>query len=372
MQPAVPPDARLARRLRALRLEAWVGVKVTQQQIAEALGGDTALSLSLISSWESTRKPVLPPANRLAGYATFFASRRSVESDRARLLSERELSEEERRARDELYTELLGLRFPEEPQVVDDPPVFDARPVTVTGSADTIGGGTWFFPDQRAIVIVTGSLPKRFRERMPFTDPVDPDFVRSYILADLDALLELHGHVRAVNPAAEVRICRSEEMDEDDFTSHLVLLGGVDWNPVNRDISRRLDLPVRQGARPSDEDAGFFSTPDGQTFAPVRDETDGSLVEDVAHFFRGKNPYNARRTVTLCNGMYGRGTYGAVRALTDAKFRDRNEEYVRKSFSDSPAFSILMRVRINPNGAVVTPDWTLAENRLHERPANGE
>jgi hypothetical protein len=56
--------------------------------------------------------------------------------------------------------------------------------------------------------------------------------------------------------------------------------------------------------------------------------------------------------------MYGRGTYGAVRALTDAKFRDRNEEYARKKFPASPTFGILMRVRINPNGAVVTPDWT--------------
>ncbi|MDT4994031.1 MAG: hypothetical protein QOH97_3923 [Actinoplanes sp.] len=368
MQPAVPPDARLATRLRALRLEHWTGVRVTQQQIADALG----LSLSLISSWESTRKPVLPPANRLAGYATFFATRRSVESGPAHVLSERELTEDERVTRDGLYTELLSLRFPEEPQVVDDLPPFDARRLALSGPVDTIGGGTWFFPDQRPIVIVTGSLPKRFRERMPYTDTADPDFVRSYIFADLDALLELHGHIRAVNPAADVRICRSEEMDEDDFTSHLVLIGGVDWNPVNRDITRRLDLPVRQQIRSVDEDSGYFSTVDGQTFAPVLDETNGGLVEDVAHFFRGNNPYNARRTVTLCNGMYGRGTYGAVRALTDAKFRDRNEEYVRKKFPDSPTFGILMRVRINPNGAVVTPDWTLAENRLHERPTIGD
>jgi transcriptional regulator with XRE-family HTH domain len=372
MQPAAPFDARLARRLRALRVGHWVGVKVTQQQIAEALGGGSALSLSLISSWESTRKPVLPPANRLAGYATFFASRRSVESDPARLLSERELSNEERAERNELYAELLSLRFPEEPQVVDDPPVLAARRLTLSAPVETIGGGTWFFPDQRPIVIVPGSLPERISDRMPFTDTHDPDYVRSYILADLDALLELHGHIRAVNPAVDVRVRRSEEMDEDDFTKHLVLIGGVDWNPVNRDITRRLDLPIRQQMRPSDEDSGYFSTVDGKTFEPVLDGSDGSLVEDVAHFFRGRNPYNALRTVTLCNGMYGRGTYGAVRSLTDAKFRDRNEEYVRKAFADSSVFSILMRVRINPNGDAVTPDWTLAEDRLHVRPTIDE
>ena len=327
----------------------------------------------MISSWESIRKPVIPPASRLAALATFFASRRSIESEPARLLSEQDLTEDERVVRHQLHTELLSLRFPEVPQYVDDPAAFAARALPLAGSVEeTIGGGTWFFPDQRPIVMVCGSLPRRFRERMPFTDAKDPDYVRSYSLADLDALLELHGHIRAVNPVAEVRICRSEELDEDDFTSHLVLIGGVDWNPINLDITRRLELPVRQQMRPSDGDPGFFSTADGTVFEPVLDEANGSLLEDVAHFFRGKNPYNARRTVTLCNGMYGRGTYGAVRALTDVKFRDRNESYVREHFRNAQAFSILMRVRINLNGAAVTPDWTRPEDLLHEWSADGE
>ncbi|MEV6848789.1 XRE family transcriptional regulator [Actinoplanes sp. NPDC051411] len=372
MQSATQPDDRLARRLRALRHQHWPGIRVTQQQIAEALGGATPLSLSLISSWESTRRPTIPPASRLVGYATFFASQRSVASDPARLLAENELTEDERVTRDGLHTELLSLRFPEGEHYVDEPRQHSSRPLTLSGPLEgTIGGGTWFFPDQRPIVIVCGSLPTRIRERMPFTNPDDPDYVRSYSFADLDALVELHGHIRAVNPAADVRIRRANELDEDDFTSHLVLLGGVDWNPINRDITRRLVLPVRQQMRPSDEDAGFFSTPEGAAFEPVLDADSGSLLEDVAHFFRGTNPYNGRRTVTLCNGMYGRGTYGAVRALTDAKFRDRNEDYVGKRFGSAPAFSILMRVRVNPNGTVATPDWTKDEDRLHEWPVDG-
>jgi transcriptional regulator with XRE-family HTH domain len=373
MQPAAQPDARLPRRLRALRVQHWPDLKVTQQQIAEALGGDSPLSLSLISSWESTRRPTIPPVSRLAGYATFFATRRSVASEPARLLAESELTEAERVMRDGLHSELLSLRLADGSEHAEEHGLFGARPLPLTGpTGDTIGGGTWFFPDQRPIVVVSGSLTKRFRERMPFTDTKDPDYVRSYSLADLDALLEVHGHIRAVNPVADVRICRSEEMDEDDFTSHLVLIGGVDFNPVNQDITRRLDLPVRQQMRPSDQDPGYFSTVDGAIFEPSLDEANGTLLEDVAHFFRGNNPYNARRTVTLCNGIYGRGTYGAVRSLTDAKFRDRNERYLRDRFQGASAFSILMRVRINPNGAVVTPDWTQATDRLHEWPADGD
>lgn len=363
MQPGEPDSAPLARRLRELRTTHWPGLRITQQQVAEAVGGESGpLSLSLISSWESIRKPVLPPANRLAGYARFFATPRSAESSPARLLSEHELTEDERRAREELHAELFSLRFPDGEPTDHDP----QRHALVGPTRESIGGGTWYFPDQRPIIIVSGSLPKRFRERMPFTDTKDPDYVRSYSLADLDALFEVHGHIRAVNPAADVRIRRSEEMEEDDFTSHLVLIGGVDWNAVNQDITRRLILPVSQQSRPNDEDAGFFSTDEGRTFEPLLDSSNGTLLEDVAHFFRGKNPYNARRTVTLCNGMFGRGTYGAVRALTDAKFRDRNETYIRQTFPNASTFSILMRVRINPNGAVVTPDWTQDDERLHE------
>jgi hypothetical protein len=71
------------------------------------------------------------------------------------------------------------------------------------------------------------------------------------------------------------------------------------------------------------------------------------------------------RYVTICNGMYGSGTYGAVRALTDERFRDRNADYLRETFGNSEAFCILSRVTVE-TGRVLTPDWTLPETRLFE------
>jgi hypothetical protein len=143
----------------------------------------------------------------------------------------------------------------------------------------------------------------------------------------------------------------------DDYTAHLVLLGGVDWNIVSG--LRRTGFAQRLR----------WSRVDARQFKAVL-ATSGSrpvLLEDVAHFFRAPNPFNIKRTLTMCNGMYGRGTLGAVRALTDARFRDRNEEYLRKRFGASDTASILARVRI-VNGKVVTPDWTRADTRLHEWP----
>ena len=81
---------------------------------------------------------------------------------------------------------------------------------------------------------------------------------------------------------------------------------------------------------------------------PRLEESGGRKIlrEDVALFARAVNPFNRKRFVTICNGMYGRGTYGAVRALTDERFRDRNMEYIQARFASSEAFCILTRVTV--------------------------
>ena len=93
---------------------------------------------------------------------------------------------------------------------------------------------------------------------------------------------------------------------------------------------------------------------------PQLEESGGRTIlrEDVALFARAVNPFNRKRIVTICNGMYGRGTYGAVRALTDERFRDRNMEYIQARFPDAEACCILTRVTVE-NGVTLTPDWTL-------------
>ena len=74
----------LAQRLRDLRTQ-WPGIVVTQRQLADALG----VSVPLISSWESTASPALPSEGWLQAYARFFATHRSVEGEKPRLLFHR-------------------------------------------------------------------------------------------------------------------------------------------------------------------------------------------------------------------------------------------------------------------------------------------
>jgi hypothetical protein len=363
------PRFELARRLRALREQRWPDLVVTQKQLAEAFGDDERpLSLSLISSWESVRNPVSPPVHRLNQYSIFFATRRSVAGPRARLLPDRELTPEERGERSRIYDELATLRFP-------DSPTGPVR-LPLASPGDEIGGGPLYFDDQKPVTIVCSRLPEEMRRSMPYTNPLDPDYVRSYTYADIDSLIELFGHVRAVNPTAEVNIRAADSLEEDDYTAHLLLLGGVDWNPVTRDIEQRLRLPVKLGDRPdSDLYGGQFEvvagSDAGKVISPVLHTMGRQVVlrEDVGHVFRGRNPYNQARSLTLFNGMFGRGTYGAVRSLTDARFRDRNERYLHERFGRFDSFSILVRVSTNPGGAALTPDWTIPHTRLHEWPS---
>ncbi|ONI89880.1 hypothetical protein ALI144C_04105 [Actinosynnema sp. ALI-1.44] len=350
------PRQALAARLRSLREQHWPGHGViTQLQLAKALGGRKGLSVSLISSWESTTNPHVPPVNRLEAYATFFATRRSLENEPYRILPASELTDAERTAQAALRDELLHLRMKA-----------TAEPQETASAQEPSLPGFWHFGDNNIVTIVCAQLPDSLRQTA-YADPDSPDYAALYTYADPDALIELYGHIRAANPTTRVHFKPAPELERDDYSSHLVLLGGVDWNFVTRDLLDRVELPVRQVARDGEGDIGGFEVRREDTVDLIAPQLtrDDRLIEDVGHFYRGVNPFNALRTVTICNGMFGKGTYGVVRALTDSRFRDRNGEFLAQRFAGAHAFSVITRVQV-VGGEVITPDWTLPETRLHE------
>lgn len=360
----------LARRLRELREVHFPGRKVNQSELAEALGGEgrRPASVPLISSWESQTNPKVPPAARIRDMATFFATPRSLDGRVGRLLGIDEMTAPERVARKQLLDELTRLRGEALNASRVSPPGASMSPA-IQEIAESLGEGPYRIRPGDRITIVCAQLPQDMLQKMPYTDPSDPDFIELYRYSDLDSLLELFGHLRAANPTGRVGYWAADQLSEDDYTGHLVSLGGVDWNNATKSVLERLELPVKQVSDWDKEGGAYFEVEeaDGRKVAhrPQLDES-GGLREDVALFARAVSPFNQRRFVTICNGMYGRGTYGAVRALTDERFRDRNAEYLRESFGDSAAFCILSRVTVVENGRALTPDWTLPHTRLFE------
>jgi hypothetical protein len=372
-QAARDAGAQLAQRLRALREEQWPGYALTQTQLAKALSGDGSASSPLISAWENGTK--IPPASRIEAYASFFATPRSVKDGEPRLFPYDDLTDDERNLRQDLLAELTALRQAALAGSAGGAPVVLDRPVP----GSLVSSPSWTFPDQNTVTIVCAPLSEALQRNMPYADPNSPDYIELYQYADLDALVELHGHIRAVNPGVQVHFKLATELVGDDYTTHLVLLGGIDWNNLVAEVQEIIDPAVRQVSKSPDDPAewdAWFEVVTGTERREYRPRIEkihnrSVLREDVAYFYRGPNPFNTKRTLTICNGMYGRGVYGAVRALTDVRFRDRNEEYVAARFGGSQPFSILMRVRIL-GGKVMTPDWNRDITRLHEWPEDGE
>ncbi|MBP2706270.1 helix-turn-helix domain-containing protein [Microbispora sp. RL4-1S] len=355
-----PEVSALARRLRELRENRWPGVRVTQPQLAAALG----VSVPLVSSWESRTSPRVPPMNRIEGYATFFATSRPATEGHP--LSPSDLTAAELDERAALLSELTRLRRAAQ------------RAQNEVAAADgglmpsDVRRGPWHFADGEPITIICSVVPPERREKIPYAHPGDPDYIELYKYSDLDSLFELHGHLRAANPTSLVSLRSNDQLTPDDLTTHLVLLGGVDWNRITASVLGDIEAPVRQVAHWSAEDGVYFEVTEGGDTRRHHPVTEGSgaslrLIEDVAFFYRGENPYNVERTLSMCNGMYARGVLGAVRALTDERFRDRNADYLHRRFGDARSYSVLSRVQI-VGGVVITPDWTLESVRLHEWP----
>jgi transcriptional regulator with XRE-family HTH domain len=376
---AQDPRRLLAHRLRSLREHGPHERRITQPELAQALGGGKPLSVPLISSWESQTNPRIPPLARLDGYAALFATARSFQTSPPRVLSPSDLSDEERQAVTELKRELIQLRNDALRATPSAP-----APVQASAVEESLSAGPWRFADGNTITIVCAQWPQDMLAGMPYTEVDDPDYIELLNYSELDALFELHGHLRAANPANQVNLRMARKLASDDYTSHLVSLGGVDWNSATIMALKRLQLPVTQIADWNTTDGQYFEVKDGgkavrhraildrtgstgdgtgQPVSPAAEK--GILHEDVALFARAVSPFNRKRTVTICSGMYGRGTYGAVRALTDERFRDRNAEYLRSRFGGCEAYCILTRVPI-VDGATLTPDWTTGDYTLFE------
>lgn len=338
----------LARRLRDLREHRWPDQNVTQKHLADALGG---LSVGTISGYENERNPTTPPTHRLRSYSSFFATRRSLENGRPRLLRDADLDAGELAERDRLFNELQSLAA-EQP---------DRESASVQRRT-----GIWTFPEHEPVRIVCGHLTGMTH---PYADPKNSNHTELLTFADLDSMAELWGHLRMINPTCDVRFLRADELyRSDDLSSHLVLLGGNGLNPAVQRIVSLTDLPVRQADNQMVPDGDVFSIdsdfPDA--LLPVR-TGDLGLVQDTGLFARTPNPYNSARTLTLCSGVYSRGVYGSVRTLTDAMLRDRNEKYLAERFADLDRFAILMRVQVL-RGNATTPDLGDPDVRLYEWP----
>jgi hypothetical protein len=336
---------KLARALRTLRESTWPDQEVTQSQLAKALSSEGRVAGPTLNSWESLTNPKTPPVARISAYARFFCTRRSLE-DEPHLIPEDQLTPEELDRFRELESQLLQRIHSEEPKL-QHIFRFEVGPV----------------------IVICPDAPKEVRGSLAEED--DPNFAKLQQYGDLDALIELYGHLCRENPTLEISHKLASEVVPDDYGGHVILLGGIGWNKITRRIGKFLGkVPIKQ--------IDVIDLPGGDIFQveaadgaksfyyPESEEVGGrkELMADVAYIARLRNPFQFDRTLTICNGIHSRGVLGAVRCFTDATVREHNERYLANQFPEGE-FAILLRVRVVGN-ETMSPDLRDATARLYE------
>ena len=226
------PAVRLARRLRELREHEWRDLTITQADLARALSAQSKVTSTTVSSWESLTNDKAPTTARLNAYARFFATRRSMEGEGApRLLALDNLTDDERERFDLLEEELFRLHG----AITEILPTSEKRRRALLS-----------FVEPGPVVIVCPEAPAH--SRGPLADASSLNHTRLHRFADADAMLELFGHVRALNPERHVLRRLPDEMAQTDLQNHIVLVGGIGWNSTLRRILFDLErnLPIEQ------------------------------------------------------------------------------------------------------------------------------
>jgi hypothetical protein len=356
MQSASPAN-QLASRLRNLRLEHWgPDEKLTQGALGAALGGNDPLSTATVASWENRENPKLPQHKWLLAYAQFFATRRSIADTSPALVPIESFTPDEQASYDALRNELLRLHA----AARGEPEQVDTR-------------RSWYFSDSGPVTIVCARLPEE--EVGALGKPDSPNYTGLHTYGDVDALIELWGHVRMENPAMKVAYKSAPEVGADDLSGHIVIIGGIGWNEVTRGILELTSLPVTQKEDPDSPSGEIFVVDiDGEErkYLPRWSEADPTkLLQDVGLLVRMPNPLNSSRTLTMCNGIHSRGVVGAVRSLTDERLRESNERYIVEHFSDNQQFGILMRIQVI-EGRAMTPDFSIPGTVLYQWPVGSD
>lgn len=349
--PPAPALFELAFELRRLRSDHWPDARgLTQAALAKVLGGEIPLSPATVASWENRNAPKLPPRDRMLAYAQFFATPRSLEPEPNLIPLDDFTPEEEaeyRNLRDRL------LRLHGAAHGTDEP---------------TVARRSWQFTDSGPITLICAELPEK--ERAPMAFPDSPNFTDLLSFADLDAMVQLFGHVRAENPSMQVEYRSAPNVLPDDLTGHVAIIGGIGWNAVTARLLGLARMPVEQRVDPAVKAGEIFvtKTADGeQKYLPTWSTTDPpELIEDVGLLARIPNPLNSSRTLTMCNGIYSYGVYSAVRSLTDVRLRESNERYIAENFPDQE-FCMIVRAQII-GGRVMTPDFSIEGTVLYQWP----
>ena len=301
-----------------------------------------------LSSWESTTNPKTPPAARISTYARFFSTPRSMEGG-----------------------------TPPRTRRRTTQPSWSGSVNSKHELSDLAGANPK--PDIRS-----SSKPDRDRDlpdgaclgTEPTGEGAGSELHKMHQYGDLDALIDLYGHLRAENPTLDVFHRLTSDVVSDDLTSHVVLLGGVGWNKVTRRFQEPSSGPDYPGGSGRLDDRRHLqvATADGDDFhyPEYEDLGDGSeLIADVGYLARLRQPVQGQ---PYAHDLQWNPQPRGIRRSTlpdRSRVRDENERYIADQFPGGE-FAILLRVPVVTN-ETLSPDLQDPDShtRVGAQPGSG-
>jgi hypothetical protein len=278
-----------------------------------------------------------------------FCTSRSFDGDRPRLLRSDELTEQERERATELYDELIALRE-------------RAQSTNVPALAKAQRSAIWHFPDPIAVSIVCSDAV----DPPPYAQHGHLNYSRYAKYADLDAMVEVFGQVKADNPERMIRILPTVALGQDFALNHLIIIGGAASGAASL-FAQDIPLPTPEEIPGTDPVTHLFECTLGEETRKFRSAWDeeGALVQDVGLIARSPHPIIPGGTVTLLSGITSRGVHGTALCFIDSHVRDTNEGYLQSAFGNVESFCILMNIPVQ-NDVALPPNLWRENTSLYE------
>lgn len=210
----------------------------------------------------------------------------------------------------------------------------------------------WGFKDGDSVIVVCSELDNP--EERQHVEP--REFIYSLKYGDVDAYFEVMLTLLRLYPSIKLRSMSSGEAETTrlDLSSHIVVIGGPDYNALTRRILswgitqfeyRSPYVDVKPVQCPPDEIVIYDRLHDKE-YCYLDD------YHDYGYFERIINPYNPDKYIILIGGCHTIGVTGAIRAFSMAESREgeipstvlRNAEMVAKHIGKAKTFAVLVDV----------------------------
>ncbi|MEV0466529.1 hypothetical protein AB0I30_23775 [Nocardia tengchongensis] len=142
-------------------------------------------------------------------------------------------------------------------------------------------------------------------------------------LGDVVALITLQEAAGALG-TAKVVVRPPHRLNDEDWRSDLILIGGPSTNSVTEDALTRLPITVGYGSmdQPPTRSSTLRDKQTGTVWAVVRTADGARIRTDHGVVIRAVSPFNRRRTVLILAGGTALGTAGAAMLCQQQEFLD--------------------------------------------------